>query len=228
MSCPVYNKIDTLFSRKEDFSVDETKIRRPEFLIPETWVVTEKIDGMNIRVSLEPSVDNSAISWVVKYYGRGERSQFPPDILEHLQKTFPLEKMQALWRDDDMYQITIYGEGYGAGIQKGGVNYNKNKSFRLFDVLIGDVWLSRFNVEDVAKQLDIKCAPNLIKTYNVGLNSIIHYVRLGIESLVAEEEGQPKTIAEGIVAQTEIPLFNSQGKRLQFKLKTHDFVAGKR
>ena len=216
MSAPKFPKIDTLFERKEDFSIDETKIRRPEFLTPKEWIVTEKIDGMNIRISLESQhqyEDGIGTDvWVVKYYGRNENSQFPPLMLEHLQKTFTLEKMQALWRDDDKYQIVLYGEGYGAGIQKGG-GYNKEKTFRLFDVLIGDVWLSRENVEDVAKQLDIKCAPNLNKAYNVGLLIIIKFVRLGIESVVAEEEGDKKNIAEGIVAQTGVPLFNSRGQK---------------
>src|SRR3972149_6496013 len=48
-----YPKIDTLFERGEDFKVDVTRIRRPEFEIPQRWLVTEKGDGNNVRVSLE-------------------------------------------------------------------------------------------------------------------------------------------------------------------------------
>jgi hypothetical protein len=244
MSVPKYPKIDSLYNRKEDFSVDETKIRRPEFLIPDKWIVTEKIDGMNIRIGLElehtykdglPASESYRLlveeegpmreialdedKWVVKYYGRNENSQFPPEMLEHLQKTFTLENMQALWRDDDKYSIVLYGEGYGAGIQKGG-GYNKEKTFRLFDVLIGDVWLSRENVEDVAVQLGIKCAPQM---HLGNIENIISAVRNGFNSPTAITEGEIGFRVEGVVCQTSIPLFNSRGTRLIWKLKTSDF-----
>ena len=166
-------------------------------------------------------------------------------MLEHLQKTFTLEKMGRLWKcksncekcegeghmkvaddldfycpDLERYQITLYGEGYGAGIQKGG-GYNKDKTFRLFDVLVGETWLSRENVEDVAKQLDIGVAPLSIPTT---IEGIIRFTKAGFKSTVAYNEGEEDTIAEGIVAQTKIPLFNSRGQRLMFKLKTEDFA----
>ncbi len=255
MSAPRYPKIDSLFERDENFKVDESKIRRPEFLIPSEWVVSEKLDGMNIRVSLEEEIDleeRPGLRWVVKYYGRGENSQFPPLMLEHLQKTFTFEKMQRLWRCKNNcdicsgdgwveysaasspvvcnnlspYQITLYGEGYGAGIQTGG-GYNKDKTFRLFDVLVGETWLSRENVEDVARQLDIFCAPLIPPHPDLAawsFSGLTAFVKNGFLSSVAFEEGEEKTLAEGIVAQTKIPLFNSRGQRLMFKLKTKDFA----
>ena len=51
MGCEPYSKIDTLFDRGSDFRVDEARVRRPEFLVPREWAVTEKIDGTNVRVS---------------------------------------------------------------------------------------------------------------------------------------------------------------------------------
>lgn len=260
MTCPKYPKVDTLFDRdKETFKVDETKIRRPEFLIPTEWIVTEKIDGMNIRVSLElecSNIDHSVEiksqkccdTWEVKYYGRNDNSQFPPQMLEYLQKILTLEKMKPLWRGKsncdrcsgtgrnvselafpfpyacnciDSYQITLYGEGYGAGIQKGG-SYNKEKAFRIFDVFIGETWLSHENVESVTDQLGISNAPWLRD--KASLAEIVDIVKEGFTSIVSGQEGDKGTLAEGIVAQTTVPLFNSRGQRLQFKLKTKDFA----
>ena len=237
MSCPKFPKIDTLYERDENFKVDTTKLRRPEFAIPREWVVTEKIDGTNVRVSLE-DVDDSGYSasagrpmWAVRFYGRTENAQMPTFLLEHLQKTFTLDKMKSLWcgPGEAEYPIVLYGEGYGAKIQKGGGNYRRDGdvSFRLFDVLIGDTWLRRADVEDVAEKLNIKPVPfikDVDERYVFTLDEIANIVVGigGLRSEVAREEGTP-SFAEGVVAFTDPPLFNGQGKRLRFKLKTKDF-----
>ena len=55
--------------------------------------------------------------------------------------------------------MCLYGEGYGARIQGGG-NYNPNGvDFVLFDILIGEWWLQRKDVEDVATKLGITVVP---------------------------------------------------------------------
>ncbi|GAF73632.1 unnamed protein product, partial [marine sediment metagenome] len=51
---------------------------------------------------------------------------------------------------------------------------------------------------------------------------IIDFVREGFKSLVAEEEGTP-ILAEGIVARTDPYLFDGQGRRVIWKLKTKEF-----
>ena len=260
MTCPEYLKTDTLYMR-DDNHVITNVIRRPEFLVPAKWLVTEKIDGTNIRISLEPetiAVDNDGewptegeTKWIMVIRGRTSKAQIPTLLFEHLQKTFTAEKLKALWRcksnceecrgeswtdntDEgrvfcpklESYPITLYGEGYGDGIQKGGGQYtSKTKggaaSFRLFDVFIGETWLDRENVEDIAGKLGIKTVPLLGTTWNI--DSIVELVRSGFRSDVAEEEGESGHEAEGIMAFTSPPLFNSRGKRLMFKLKTRDF-----
>ena len=276
-----YPKIDTLFDRDpKTFKVDVTRIRRPEFEIPQRWLVTEKVDGTNVRVSLElqecedcahEDCDNErhddAASlmgdWVVRFYGRTAAAQMPTFLLEHLQRTFTLEKMRYFWRGkagcevcgghghtnvatavieiagsedgyskcpcSEPYPIVLYGEGYGARIQKGGGNYRRDGdvSFRLFDVLIGETWLRRMDVEDVARQLDIKLVPRVDTDGTHPLWTIDECIALvtslgGLRSAVAREEGTP-SFAEGIVAFTDPPLFNGRGQRLMWKLKAKDF-----
>ncbi len=272
MSCPPYEKIDTLYERDKNFKVDTTKLRRPEFAIPREWIVTEKIDGTNCRISLELEHDTTtpcssvcacAVEWVVRFYGRTENSQMPTFLLEYLQKTFTLKGLKSLWRcksncekcggegivafgdssqgrggyagqtvtsgpclNFEPYPITLYGEGYGAKIQKGGGNYRRDGdvSFRLFDVLIGDIWLRRADVEDVAKQLDIEPVPLLVDPpWALGICvDMVRDKETPLGSVVAFIEGVPR-VAEGIVAFTDPPLFNGQGKRLMWKLKVKDF-----
>ena len=68
----IYPKIDTLFNRDpKTFKVNELEIRRPEFLIPNIWDVTEKIHGMNIRVYYQKG--ELTIPFV-QYFGRGKKA----------------------------------------------------------------------------------------------------------------------------------------------------------
>jgi len=48
-----YPKIETLFKRDETFRVTD-KLRLPEFALVREWLVTEKVDGTNIRVVYLP------------------------------------------------------------------------------------------------------------------------------------------------------------------------------
>ncbi len=267
----MYPKIDTLYERGEDFKVDVARVRRPEFEIPRAWLVTEKVHGCNIRVSLEQAPicacgDSGACSdcvkreWVMRFDGRKANSQMPSLLVAHLQDTFALEGLKSLWRckgncdhcggkgfcDEpkykcpnlDPYPITLYGEGYGGGIQKGGGEYTSQTkggaaSFRLFDVLVGETWLRRADVEDVAARLGIKCVPlvDIVDVFGKNyrdedwdLFDITEAVRNGLASAVAAEEGTKGHMAEGVVAFTEEPLYNNRGQRLMFKLKTQDFA----
>ena len=215
-----YPKIETLFVRDEKFNVTD-KLRMPVVATINKWQVTEKIDGTNIRVML--SLDGE-----LSFTGRTSRAQLPADLFTYLQKTFTVEKMKdVFWLPDKTTgeikpaSVVLYAEGYGAGIQKGGGDYNREKRVRLFDVLVGGRWwLDWENTCDVAKKLEIKTVPYL---GDMSLEEIIEFVKTGFDSIVAAEEGKIRP-AEGIVGRTIEPLFDKQGRRLIIKLKTGDFV----
>lgn len=46
----IYPKIETLFERNPNFTVDPLKLKSPVLGCINPWEVTEKIDGTNIRV----------------------------------------------------------------------------------------------------------------------------------------------------------------------------------
>lgn len=217
-----YGKIETLFERQPDFTVDIYKIKRPVFRSISQWQIEEKIDGTNIRVMLIPGIDT------VTFNGRTDRANVPGDLITYLLKTFTLEKMQAQFADAvaNSFPVILYGEGYGAGIQKGGGNYRSDKAFRLFDVKVGDWWLERENVYAIAAGLDIKHAPNLgIWSFD----EIVQRVKIGINSVVAREDSDRSNVeAEGIIGRPIETLFDRWGHRVILKLKTSDFRAGKR
>lgn len=211
-----YHKIETLFERDAKFIVDPSKLKKPVLGTISVWDVTEKIDGTNIRVLL--SADGS-----VKFGGRTDAAQMHAGLLQKLIETFTPEKMRTVfWIDGQPVSAILYGEGYGAGIQKGG-DYRPDTNFRLFDVLVNEKWwLDWPAVCDVAAKLGIKTVPYLGRWT---LQEIVDRVRLGIPSQVTVEESATINtfISEGIVARPVEPLFDRKGARIILKLKTKDF-----
>ena len=201
-----YHKIETLLDRDEKFKVIKWKWRLPEFeyLKDNLWLWTEKIDGTNIRVMWNGQT--------VTFGGKTNNAQISTFLLLKLQELFPVSKFAELYPDNPM---CLYGEGYGAKIQKGGGNYISNGcDFILFDVKVGDWWLERENIEDIAGKLGIKVVPvigkgNLIDAINQTEKG--HYSTFG------------KFIAEGIVVRPLITLFTRKGERLLGKIKTKDW-----
>jgi RNA ligase len=209
---PEYHKIDTIFERGPDFRVNENKLKSPVIGTISAWDVTEKIDGTNVRVMLSESGE-------VSFGGRSNNAQMPADLVVNLMGQFPAAKLQsAMWIESPASAV-LYGEGYGAGIQKGGA-YRPDKGFILFDVLLGGKWwLDRSALVDVASKLGCETVPYIGR---MSLPEIVQLVRNPFASMIGS------ATAEGIVAKPIETLFDRRGERLVIKLKTKDFQAGKR
>ena len=207
-----YPKIETLFERDAHFVVNPLSLRSPVLGTISEWDVTEKIDGTNIRIML-------SVTGEVTFGGRTNNASIPADLVQYLIKTFAPDKIKTLWRDEPI-DIVLYGEGYGAGIQKGGGLYRPDKSFILFDVLFGGKWWADYKaVADIATKLDVDVVPYLGR---MTLGEIVELVQNGFASRIGN------TQSEGIVARPIETLFNKRGNRIIIKLKTKDFVQGKR
>jgi hypothetical protein len=209
-----YHKIQTLFKRDLDAPgkpMIEGDWTTPEleYLADNEWELTEKIDGTNIRISYN---DYPA---VVRFGGRTDNAQIPTKLFAYLQDTFT----PTLFDEAGLSNVTLYGEGFGAGIQKGGGNYNPNaQEFVLFDVVVHgedqDWWLYRDDVDDIAKKLDIPSVP--VVGWGT-LHQAISIVKNGMTSRWGDFE------AEGIVARPAVPLWNRKGERIITKIKGRDF-----
>lgn len=210
-----YHKIETLFERdKATFVVDPLKLKSPVLATIREWDVTEKIDGTNIRVMLSETGE-------VSFGGRTNAAQIPGDLVQYLVRTFQQDKLKAaMWIDGTPVEVVLYGEGYGPGIQKGGGLYRADKSFILFDVLVGAKWwLDREAVNDIAAKLGIDTVPYLGRWT---LDQIVDGVRNPFPSQLGT------AMSEGVVARPIETLFDKRMERVIIKLKTKDFVAGKR
>ena len=209
-----YPKIETLFVRDEKTFKVTDQLRLPEFDLVKRWLVTEKIDGTNVRVFFDGA--NLGVP-TVRFKGRTENAQMPTFLLTHLQDAFTAEKVGAAF--DEGSSVILFGEGYGPKIQKGG-NYRSDVSFRLFDVRVGEWWLNWDGVDDVADKLGIRTVPVLGRCDS--LDRAIERLRHG--SPVAFQEAENEIPQEGIVARTDPLLMTRGGDRLMWKLKAKDYA----
>lgn len=204
-----YHKIQTVYLRNPETRYKTLLVgqfARPEFefLAANRWVWTEKIDGTNIRVGWDGER--------VRFGGKTDNAQIPAFLYDRLQELFPAEKFRTLYPDTPM---TVYGEGYGAKIQKGGGNYIPDGvDFIAFDVMIGGTWLERANVDDIAQHLGIDVVP--IVGYGTLPNAVRH-VRRGFPSRIGTHT------AEGLVIRPAVELASRRGERVIAKVKHKDF-----
>jgi hypothetical protein len=203
-----YHKIQTVFKRDPDNNYKTLllgEFAAPElgYLSPNEWVFTEKVDGTNIRVMFG--------GHEVTFGGKTDRAQIPAKLVNKLRERFPFDKMLSMFEAP----VCLYGEGFGAGIQKGGGNYSPDQDFVLFDVKIDEWWLERENIEGIARNLDIPIVPIIRRG---SLHDMIEMAREGFRS----EWGD--FLAEGIVARPAIELKARNGSRIITKIKHKDFA----
>lgn len=216
-----YQKIQTLFKRDEKNIIIPDQFTYPEFEVLKDlkWECTEKIDGTNIRIELESS-GNPEDGIIMSFKGRTDKAIIPEHLLTKLNWLFDREHlMEALNITDETQNcnITLYGEGYGAKIQKGGNYISNDVNFILFDVKIGKWWLDRESIKDIANKLGINAVP--LMGY-MTIPEAIEYVKKGFKSTIAENKDYD---AEGLVLKTPCGLLKRDGERLITKIKTVDF-----
>ena len=202
-----YHKIQTIFLRDPENNhktLLEGQYALPEFeyLAGNEWVFTEKVDGTNIRVMYDGDA--------VRYGGKTDNAQIPARLIETLNGLFSVGR----FREASDAPMCLYGEGYGAKIQKGGGNYRQDQGFVLFDVNVGGWWLQCADVEDVAKKLGIETVPDIGRGT---LPEMVGRAREGFASRWGDFR------AEGIVARPATELKTRAGKRLITKIKCKDF-----
>jgi hypothetical protein len=212
-----YHKIDSIFARDRAGRIIEGTYARPEFeyLADREWVFTEKVDGTNIRLSFDgsPEFRGNEHAYIA---GRTDNAQMPPFLLQRLVEIMRAAPFEDVFKPDD--EVVLYGEGYGAGIQKGGGNYLADScDFVLFDVRVGTWWLRRDAVEDVAANLGLAVVPIL------GKGTLADAVELTREGF-ASDRWPGVAVAEGLVLRPAVELFDRRGERVITKIKHKDFV----
>lgn len=230
------NKIKNLFPRvkPDNKFIDTSQYSDPIFGMVKNWVVTEKIDGMNIRVHANQNGD-------FLIGGKSDRANLANDLVENIESELlegwiydeederedalndaVLSRLAELGYEG--YNVTLFGEGYGPGIQ-GGDYYRDDKGFILYDARFskddGRSFYAPFeDVKAIGEALNI----SVVRSFELQDANMIY---LWMRETVSEywetefEEGDGYE-CEGIVAYPALPLYDSFGERVVFKLKCKD------
>ena len=203
-----YHKVQTVWLR--DPNTKYKTLLRGEWALPEfayladsEWVWTEKVDGTNIRVMFDHGN--------ILFGGRTDNAQLPAPLVQRLQDRFFGSELIS-----EMFPCgaCLYGEGYGAKIQKGGGNYRPDQDFVLFDVRVGEWWLQRKDVKEVASKMGLDIVPII----GCGtLHEMIDHTAAAFQSTWGEFD------AEGVVARPATELRTRCGHRIITKIKLKDF-----
>ena len=211
-----YTKIETVFNRDvsgtKKLIEGDYRSEAVEFLKDAQWRFTEKTDGMNVGIVWD--------GHRVSYQGRTERAQIPAHLMNRLIELFGSNEVEELFEQTfGEKQVVLFGEGYGAKIQKGGGNYiSDGCDFILFDVYMvdSDTWLKHDGIESVAKMFGIKSVPvALIGT----INDAVEYIKTKPVSLINEAHEM-----EGVVGKPLVDFYDRGHNRLIVKIKVCDFT----
>lgn len=205
-----YHKIKTVFLRDPETKyktllVGQYATEEFSYLADNEWLWTEKVDGMNIRVMWDGNN--------VTFAGKTDKAQLPSNLVTYLQRAFTQEKMASQFGAGG--GVCLYGEGFGAGIQKVGGLYSNSQTLCLFDVLVDERWLLREGVTEIAVSLGCSVAPII---GNGNLVQMVEYAKGGFNS------NWGNFLAEGIVARPRVELFGRNGNRVITKIKHSDFL----
>ena len=208
-----YTKIETIFERDMEGSkkLIEGRFRNEtvSFLKDNQWICTEKIDGTNIGIFWD--------GHKVSYQGRTERAQIPAHLMNKLIEMFGGETNEELFEQKfGEMPVVLFGEGYGAKIQKGGGNYRSDVSFILFDVYLPEqnLWLKRDALEDIAKTFNIDVVPIVLTGT---LQEAVNFVKQKPKSTIGVAD------MEGLVCKPAVDMLDRMRRRVIVKIKVKDF-----
>ena len=214
-----YTKINTLWKRNEsgrivigDYSRDEYK-----YLFDKEWRAFEKVDGTNMSIYFD--------GYETQIHGKTENAQIPKFLLEKMESLVNIESLKEVFPikynengEEVPLMVRIYGEGYGAKIQKCGSSYIKNDcGFKVFDIYVNGLWLEWEDVCDVCQKLNLQVVEDLgVMTLREAEDMVVK----GFKSPIAENK---ELDAEGLVLRPIVQLYNRRHERVIVKIKTCDY-----
>lgn len=204
-----YHKIEGLYARDElTKRLNPGIYRNPlvHYLANNMWEFTEKIDGTNIRVVWD--------GHRVTFAGRTDKAIIPKKLLARLEELFGGDVNEQVFEQEFGDKcVTLYGEGYGAGIQNGG-DYIKENDFIMFDAEVKDVMVTRYELEHIARLFGIKTVP-----------IIMHGTIKDAEEFVKQRPDSHIGTAkmEGLVGRPTEEIKDRCGKRVIVKIKVRDY-----
>ena len=210
-----YQKIPTLYKCDSATHTFLGEIYDPyvNYLKDLHWIVSEKVDGTNIRVYY----DGHTVTWS----GRTDKSQLPKEVAELLQNKFGESEIifEQLFGDKE---VILFMECYGGKIQ-GGLYGGKERLIG-FDVMVNNSYLDKTIIEDIFDKFNIPC----VEFFEVaGLSNIVVDVREAVcspQKHISPLCEKGTTVIEGYVCVPKIRIYDNQGNRIIVKIKVRDIA----
>jgi Rnl2 family RNA ligase len=118
--------------------------------------------------------------------------------------------------------IRVYGEIFGPKVQKG-VDYGKERLFRIFDIEIGGRWLSARQVEMFLDNLDILHLMVPVLGYADSLEEALAF-NVKLNSVLGEQSEELNNIMEGgVIKPYEKVIRSPEGSTFYIKKKNDEF-----
>ena len=216
-----YHKINGLYKRYRkdlndelpdgkqygDFKIGEFACPEFEYLFNNDWIWSEKLDGTNIRIYLNPDG-----TYTLK--GRTDKANIPKPLSEWISDWYYVNEdlINQTFNRDKNATIILYGEGVGEKIQGGGL-FGK-QHLKLFDIFISGWWLRKDDVDTIGKALNLDTPVIWIGTIQDAIDKV--------KTLPQSSFGD--FTIEGYVGQPCVRLSDAGGHRIVTKIKVKDFT----
>jgi hypothetical protein len=151
--------------------------------------------------------------------GRTNYANIPPKFMEYINNHDFRSKASML-----PLPIILYGEGFGAGIQTGGI-YRPTQAFMLFDAYINRRWLSREGVYKLGQDLGFDTPHDFGVMSEDAIVDLVKSAPPTKYTFDKEWHPDSKRPMEGVMVRAEPQMrFNDQqANPIMWKLKVKDF-----
>lgn len=202
--------------------------KRPEILSVKHVVATEKLHGTNFRLFFPAGMTSTG---EVRFGGRNEEFEAGTDgfyggrpVRWFRDRANLLQRMFEVFTSYGFTDVTVFGEAFGAGIQKG-VRYVASDEvlFRAFDVMVGDNFVTYDIFVKVCEEAGLPRVPEVWR----GEPSVTAFdALLEQESIEAKNNGVTAegNISEGVVIRSSPLLRDVFGQWLIIKHKSERFA----
>jgi len=206
-----YHKIETLWkfnSETHKYHHGEFYNRNVEILQNNLWTFTEKIDGTNFRIIWD--------GHKLTYGGRTNKAIFSKEQIQFIEERLINEYIETtfeqIFKEKEVY---VFGELYGNGIQKGGGLYTNGNglSFKVFDIMIDEIFLTFDNAKELSSGLGYDFVPFVM----------VGNIQQGIDYVLQNEKSTfSNAKLEGLVGKPVGDFKDRLGKRIVAKIKRRD------
>jgi len=194
-------------------SIDNLYKDQRVLLFKEVWA-TEKIHGTSAWITYKGEETPQKL----QYHSGGAKFESFTSLFDE-QKL--LNKMIEIFGNKT---VKIHGEHYGGKIQKMRTTYGEKNAFVVFDIRVGDSWLSFDKVQQLGKTLELDVVDGIIVPATVEALDI----ERDKPSVQAKKNSiDEDKIREGIVIRPLVEMCDNSGKRIIAKHKGESFMETK-